>query len=170
MRDVIAAPLSGLDLRQHSSHHEAAIAEILGRSDYPKLAEEKRRELLAEALATAEIFSVEKVAAFSAATRNVLDPLRLAAQVETHFGTDALGIHIISMTDDVSDVLELQLLMKLTGAKLTIAPPATHRQRSRRRHLSQHDSLQQEALAGRTRLECGSLRATAKRGFPCTGS
>jgi phosphoenolpyruvate carboxylase len=52
----------------------------------------------------------------------VLDPLALAARAVAKFGPEALGIAIISMTDGVSDVLELELLQKVTGAALPIAP------------------------------------------------
>jgi len=62
----------------------------------------------------------------------------LAAAVASKFGRDALGVYIISMTDGVSDC-SVQLLLKLTGAQLPIAPCSkpsttwTARRRSSRR-------------------------------------
>lgn len=120
--EVFGLHAARLDLRQHSSHHEAAVAEVLGRPDYAKLSEENRRILLAEALASAKPVKPEKLAGFSAATRNVIDPLRVAAHAIARFGPQALGIYIISMTDDVSDVLEVCLLMHVAGTALPIAP------------------------------------------------
>jgi phosphoenolpyruvate carboxylase len=111
-----------LDLRQHSSQHEAAVAEVLGRPDYAKLAELEKRALLLARTPTARPLGAGELGALSAATRHVVEPLALAARVTAKFGPSALGIYIVSMTDDVSDVLEVELLQALTGAALPIAP------------------------------------------------
>ncbi len=111
-----------LDLRQHSSQHATAIAEVLERPDYEKLNEVDKRALLLASLATARPLAVEALARFTAVARHVLEPLHLAAVAGKKFGPQALGIYIISMTDDVSDVLEVELLQRLTGANLPIAP------------------------------------------------
>jgi phosphoenolpyruvate carboxylase len=111
-----------LDLRQHSSQHEAAVAEALARHDYGQLPEATKRELLAAALVTAKPLSAAGLAEFTGPTRHVLEPLRLAALAAARFGSEAFGIYIISMTDDVSDLLEVQFLMRLAGASLPIAP------------------------------------------------
>ncbi|HEY0968566.1 MAG TPA: phosphoenolpyruvate carboxylase [Opitutaceae bacterium] len=111
-----------LDLRQHSSQHEAAVAEVIDRDDYPRLSEEEKCAVLTSALAGRSEIPKVAISRFSAATRHVLEPLRLAALVSGKFGSDALGIYIISMTAAVSDLLEVRLLMKLTGATLPIAP------------------------------------------------
>ncbi len=111
-----------LDLRQHSEPHQAAVAEALARHDYARLPEATKCELLAAALVTAKPLSAAGIAEFSGATRHVLEPLRLAAQASSRFGPEALGIYVISMTNDVSDLLEVQFLMRLTGANLPIAP------------------------------------------------
>ncbi|RRJ98941.1 phosphoenolpyruvate carboxylase [Opitutaceae bacterium TAV4] len=125
--EVFGLHTASLDIRQHSSHHEAAVAELLRQlyqiDDYMKLGEQARRDALARALdrATSPL-DAEQRAALSAATRNVIDPLVLAGLAAAKFGPDALGIYIISMTDDVSDVLEVALLMRLAGAAMPIAP------------------------------------------------
>jgi phosphoenolpyruvate carboxylase len=111
-----------LDLRQHSAQHAAAVAEVIGRSDYTKLTESEKLAALVSALSSVKPLSAAALAAFSPATRHVLEPLQLTSQVVSKFGPSALGIYIISMTDGVSDVLEVKLLMKLTGAQLPIAP------------------------------------------------
>lgn len=120
--DIFGLHTARLDLRQHSGPHEAAVTELLGRADYPRLAEEDKRALLAAAIAKAEPLSETALARLSPATRNILDPLRVASLAMRRFGPAALGIYIISMTDAVSDVLEVAWLHRLTGVTLPIAP------------------------------------------------
>ncbi|HTJ77591.1 MAG TPA: phosphoenolpyruvate carboxylase [Rariglobus sp.] len=120
--DIFGLHTARLDLRQHSAHHENAVAELIDRSDYAKLDEATKCTLLAEALAGAKLLGSGALGKLSSATRNVLDPLRVATLASEKFGPDALGIYIISMTDAVSDILEVALLHKLTGASLPIAP------------------------------------------------
>ena len=120
--DVFGLHTARLDIRQHSGPHEAAVAELLDRSDYVKLPEAERRAVLAAALAKVKPLSASAVAALSSATRHVVEPLVLAAKIHAVLGRDCLGIYIISMTTDVSDVLEVALLMRLAGVELPISP------------------------------------------------
>jgi len=120
--DVFGLHTARLDLRQHSSRHEAAVAEALARPDYPKLTEEQKCRLLEGAIAGAGPLDAAVLARFSTATRDVIDPMVLAARAVACLGAGALGIYIISMTNGVSDILEVQLLQKLAGASLPIAP------------------------------------------------
>jgi len=120
--DIFGLHASHLDLRQHSGPHEAAVTELLDRADYAKLSEETKRELLAAAIDSALPLGATALGKLSAATRNILDPLRVAALAAAKFGPSSLGIYIISMTSEVSDILEVVYLMKLTGASLPIAP------------------------------------------------
>jgi phosphoenolpyruvate carboxylase len=120
--EVFGLHTARLDIRQHSSQHEAAVAEVLDRDDYPKLPEAEKRAVLLAALADANVLPAATLGKFSSATRHVLDPLALAARAAAKFGPESLGIAIISMTDGVSDVLELEYLQAVTGAALPIAP------------------------------------------------
>jgi phosphoenolpyruvate carboxylase len=120
--DIFGLHTAHLDIRQHSGPHEAAITEILGRADYPRLSEAEKRELLTVAIAKAKPLSTAAIARFTPATRNILDPLGVVAHAMQRFGPDALGIYIISMTDAVSDVLEVALMHRLTNVTLPIAP------------------------------------------------
>ena len=120
--DVFGLHTARLDIRQHSAQHEAAVAEALGRDDYLKLPESDRRALLARSLAKVRPLTPAAIAALSAATRHVVEPLALAARVHARLGRDCLGTYIISMTTDVSDVLEVALLMRLAGVELPISP------------------------------------------------
>ncbi len=120
--DAFGLHVARLDLRQHSAAHAAAIAEITGRTDYPELEEAEKRSVLASAIAAARPLALMALVEFSPATRHVIEPLRLAALTARKFGPEALGIYIVSMTMEVSDLLEVQLLMRLAGASLPIAP------------------------------------------------
>ena len=119
--EVFGLHTARLDLRQHSAEHESAIAEVLGRADYPRLSERDKVASLLEALRGLPA-AARNVARFSAATRMVIDPLTLVARATAKFGREALGIYVISMTAGVSDLLEVEVLMKVAGAALPIAP------------------------------------------------
>ncbi len=120
--DVFGLHTARLDIRQHSAPHEAAVAELLGRSDYPKLPESERREVLAAALAKAKPLSASAISELSSSTRHVVEPLVLAGRARERLGPDCLGIYIISMTTDVSDLLEVAYLMRLAAVELPISP------------------------------------------------
>ncbi|MBI3887147.1 MAG: phosphoenolpyruvate carboxylase [Opitutae bacterium] len=111
-----------LDLRQHSEWHAPAVAALLQRPDYPGLAEDAKRELLTAALAAASVRPPETDAAWPESVRQVLGPLGVAARATADGGAAALGAYVISMTAEVSDVLEVALLQAWTGAALPIAP------------------------------------------------
>ena len=120
--DIFGLHTARLDLRQHSSQHEAAVAELIGRPDYAKLAEAEKRTVLLKELSTERVLTTADRVKLSAGARHVLDPLALVATAVTRFGPEALGIYIISMTDDVSDLLEVELLQRRSGTTLPIAP------------------------------------------------
>ncbi len=120
--EVFGLHLARLDLRQHSSLHEKAVAELLARPDYPARPEPEKQELLLGALAKVRPLSETELKALSAATRAVVDPLVLAAHVAATGDAEAFGLYVISMTAGVSDILEVELLQKLTGVALPIAP------------------------------------------------
>jgi len=120
--DVFGLHTARLDLRQHSSLHADAVAEALRRPDYAGLAEPAKVSLLLAAIAAAAPLAPAELGRFSPATRAVLDPLALTARAEAAFGPECLGLYIISMTAAVSDLLEAELLQRLTGATRPIAP------------------------------------------------
>ncbi len=120
--DIFGLGMAGLDLRQHSAWHAKAVGEVLGRPDYESLPEAEKQALLTDRLGEARELGAEKIAGFSSDARAVLDPLRLAVRAQAEFGPESLGIYIISMTNEVSDVLEVQLLQALAGVRLPIAP------------------------------------------------
>jgi phosphoenolpyruvate carboxylase len=113
--------LAGLDLRQHSRIHEAALAEILAlagvEEDYAALPEARRREILAAELADPRPLLPpfpESRARLSDATRSVLaslDAVRGAVARDRR----AVGCYIVSMTHEVSDLVEVMVLAKEAG-------------------------------------------------------
>jgi phosphoenolpyruvate carboxylase len=120
--DVFGLAMARLDLRQHSGPHARAIAELLTQPDYEQLAEPRKQELLTAALKNTGVMPADRAAGLSPETRAIIDPLRLAVRAQAQYGADALGIYIISMTNEVSDVLEVLLLQALAGVQLPIAP------------------------------------------------
>lgn len=120
--DVFGLHMARLDLRQHSGWHAKAVAEVLQQSDYEQLGEAQKLFLLTAALQEARVLDAGRVAGISEDARVVLAPLQLAVRAQAEYGADFLGIYIISMTNEVSDVLEVQLLQAWAGVRLPIAP------------------------------------------------
>jgi phosphoenolpyruvate carboxylase len=120
--DIFGLHTARLDLRQHSSQHEAAVAELLARPDYATLAEADKRALLLTAIGSGKKLTDSARTKLSDGSRQVMDPLALVATASNRFGPDALGLYVISMTDDVSDLLEVEFLQQLAGTALPIAP------------------------------------------------
>lgn len=103
-----------LDTRQHSAVHARAVASLLGREDYTQLAEEEKCRLLAAAIRRRP--RVPDAAAAEAKT--ALESLAAVGEAPA----DALGLYIVSMTADVSDLLEVVLLQTIAGTALPVAP------------------------------------------------
>ena len=120
--EVFGLHTAKLDLRQHSSLHEAAVADLLALPNYASMREEEKVKLLLGEISKASVLSASQLQRLSAASRSVVDPLRLAARALKAFGRESLGIYIISMTDGVSDILEVEYLQKVAGLALPIAP------------------------------------------------
>jgi phosphoenolpyruvate carboxylase len=115
---VFGFHLATIDLRQSSDQHELVLAELLRvariEPDYPALDEDARRTLLLRLLNDTRPLRVigHAYSAFAAGELAVFDAARDAL---TLYGRDALRHAIISHTEDVSDLLELLLLLKETG-------------------------------------------------------
>ena len=110
-----------LDLRQHSERHDSALAEVvaaLNLGDYLSWDDEQRTEFLLQELQNPRPLLPDYD--WSDETREVLDTYKMAALQPK----ECLGIYIISMASQVSDVLAVNLLMKASGFKwdMPIAP------------------------------------------------
>jgi len=117
LTETFGFALAGLDVRQHSGVHEAAVAEILRlarvEQDYSALSEEERLALLEAELESPRPL-LPRGATLSERSAGVMETL---AVVREAIAVDPRSIqaYVISMTHDVSDMLEVMLLAKEAG-------------------------------------------------------
>jgi phosphoenolpyruvate carboxylase len=115
---VFGFHLATVDLRQSSDKHEAVVAELLKiakvEPDYSALAEDARRDLLVRQLNDARPLRV-RAAAYSAHTVAELAIFEAAVVMLARYGRASMRHYIISHTEDVSDLLEVMLLLKEVG-------------------------------------------------------
>ena len=134
LRKAVAAfgfHLATVDLRQNSDVHEAVIDELLREAgvtpDYRALAEpERHRVLLAELASPRALRSA--FARYSELARGELAILEAAAAVHRRLGPAAIRQYVISKTDNVSDLLEVAVLLKEVGLVTPGAEPASRLQ------------------------------------------
>ena len=124
--DVFGFHLATLDVRQHAERHRRAIAEVLERYGltrrYEAMPEQDRVALLSR-----EINSKRPLTAqldFSEATNETVGLLRLIRRAHQAVGHEAVQTYVISMTTQVSNVLEVLLLARDAGlyGKIDVAP------------------------------------------------
>ena len=110
--------LAALDLRQNADVHERVVAELLKvagvEADYPALGESERVALLRRELAGPRLLT-SPFATYSDETRSELEIVRAAAEAHARYGPAAITAYIISKTDSVSDLLEVNILLKEAG-------------------------------------------------------
>ncbi len=121
--------LAKLDIRQNSTYHEKAIAQILKKSGFEKFDFHNWDEETRVGFLTTEL---EKHAPITNITilygeeaDNVLDYFRVLRQHINQYGSDGIGSLIVSMTRSLSDLLVVYLLMRetqLLGTNLRVAP------------------------------------------------
>ncbi len=115
--EVFGFHMAALDVRQHSRVHEAAVAALLRLAgvadDYAALPESERRALLDAELANPRPL-LPRGAALPEAARLVMETFEVVGEIVAREPA-ALGSFIVSMTHDVSDLLEVLLLAKEAG-------------------------------------------------------
>ena len=115
---VFGFHLAPIDLRQNSDVHERVVAELLEiarpGTDYRAQDEAGRCALLLEELATARPLASPHVK-YSEESEGELAIFHSARRAHLRYGTAAIQNCIISKTDDVSDLLELAVLLKEAG-------------------------------------------------------
>ena len=115
---VFGFHLASVDLRQSADRHAAVVAELLAvariEADYAALDEPARRAVLLAQLNEARPLRV-RAARYSQSTQGELAIFEAAVEMLERFGPDALRHCIISHTEEVSDLLEVLLLMKEVG-------------------------------------------------------
>ncbi len=117
--EVYGFHLAHLDIRQESSRHSEAIAEIANYlqvlpKPYDELSEAERVGWLSAELQTRRPL-IPSTLAFSAKTNETVETLRMVHRLQHEFTTDICHSYIISMCRSVSDILEVLLLAKEAG-------------------------------------------------------
>ena len=115
--EVFGFHLATLDVRQHSERHRQAMAEVLERydlvDDYANLDETDRVKVL-----TQEIANLRPLTAlldFSDETNETVSLFRLIRTAHEQMGESAIQTYIISMTTQVSHILEVLLFARDAG-------------------------------------------------------
>ncbi len=110
--------LATLDLRQNSAVHERVVAELLKvagvEGDYLALDETARVTLLRAELSNARPLT-SSFAEYSEETTGELNIVRAAAAAHGRYGAGCITNYIVSMAQSVSDLLEINLLLKEVG-------------------------------------------------------
>jgi phosphoenolpyruvate carboxylase len=116
--DCFGFHLASLDIRQNSAVHERTVAELIDAAtpgmSYLALNEEARIALLAKELRSARPLTSVFVK-YSEETLGELAVFHAAAEAHARFGADVIPQCIISMSEGVSDLLEVALLLKEVG-------------------------------------------------------
>jgi phosphoenolpyruvate carboxylase len=136
--EIFGLHLARLDLRQHSAWHEAALVEVFGKmaaaglapnaraaelaQRYAELSEAEKLELLDALLAQPNSSMLESVGALGDDARRVLEPMQLAREAIKRYGREIMGVYVISMTNALSDVLEVLLMMEWCRLSMPIVP------------------------------------------------
>ncbi len=117
--EVFGFHFVALDIRQHSERHAAALAELLcvtglRQEDYTKLNEEERIKILENLLRDPRILSRPGLS-LSQSTNHILNTFSTIRQAREVFGKKAVTCYIISMSNTLSDLLEVQFFCKEAG-------------------------------------------------------
>ena len=122
--EVFGFHLAVLDIRQNSSRHDEAIEELQAKSGAPpdkpyrEMSESQRRYLLDHWWEN-QPWNAEEALASGPAAREVIGTYQvLARQVAAH-GSDGMGLSIVSMTRDVSDLMAVHLFARIAGLRVS---------------------------------------------------
>jgi phosphoenolpyruvate carboxylase len=110
--------LATLDLRQNADVHARVVAELLKVAgvtpDYDALPEPERVALLRRELGSERLLA-SPYASYSPEALSELSIVRAAAEAHQRYGPDCISTYIISKCDSVSDLLEVNILLKEAG-------------------------------------------------------
>ncbi|MBD1383443.1 phosphoenolpyruvate carboxylase [Metabacillus arenae] len=110
--------LATLDIRNHSGEHEAAITEIFQKvklaENYASLPENEKLKVLESVLKDPRpvLLSHED---YTKETQEILKAFKMIKDAHLEFGTRAIEVYLISMTEAASDLLEVLVLAKEFG-------------------------------------------------------
>ena len=115
---VFGWTLAPLDIRQNSAVHGAVIAELFEfvapGTSYAELNEDEKVKILLKELETSRPL-VSPHTQYSEETTKELGIFNAARAAHLKFGKNCIRTSIISMTNDLSDILELAVLLKEAG-------------------------------------------------------
>ena len=110
--------LATLDLRQNAEVHERVVAELFKvagvAADYAALDEETRVLMLRRELASERLLA-SPYAGYSPETLSELEVVRAAAEAHRRYGRGCITTYIVSKCESVSDLLEVNILLKEAG-------------------------------------------------------
>ena len=153
--EVFGFHLVSLDLRQHSSVHEAAVAELLGRAGkegYAGLDEPARVALLTGLLERAFVPAARS--GLTPETRDLLATLDVVGRARRDQGAQACERYVVSFTSEPSDLLEVLFLARAAGLAPDELRPVPL--------LEQLEDLERAEGFARRALELGPLRVAIR--------
>lgn len=107
-----------LDVRQESSRHSEAVAELFANLpkpiDYNALDEQEKMTLLGERLRQQQLLHVEEEA-LSDPTRETLEVFRTMRRMREEVSSEVFGTYVVSMTHAASHVMEVLILAQQAG-------------------------------------------------------
>ncbi len=119
--------LATLDLRQNADVHERVVGELLRvagvSTDYGSLNEADRIALLRRELATERLLS-SPYATYTPETASELSIVGAAAQAHRRYGPECVKSYVVSKCESVSDLLEVNVLLKEAGLYRVQGAPA----------------------------------------------
>ena len=98
--------LLSLDVRQNAIVHREVVGECLGESEWLQWSSKKRTQRISEALKNKESPLNKK----STLTKKTLAVFQAIAFCKRKYGKESIGLFIISMTQDIDDILSVLLL------------------------------------------------------------
>ncbi len=124
--EVFGFHLATLDLRQNSEVHERVVAELLRVAglevDYLSADEAARIALLRQELATPRLLA-SPYAQYSPETISELAVVHAAARAQARYGRECITTCIVSKCNSLSDLLEVNVLLKEAGLYRPGNPP-----------------------------------------------
>lgn len=117
--DVFGFHLASMDIRQHARHHRQAVDELV--PDYAGADDAKRVELVTAQLNSKSPLDVSRA---SDEVKDLLGLFDVIQSAQVSNGAFAMETYIISMTESVSNMLEVLLLAKNAGlfGRIDIVP------------------------------------------------
>jgi len=110
--------LMQLDVRQESTRHTEAIAEILAGLDQPlaynEMSEDQRLATLADLISRSDPLNIDR-SVITERTRESLEVFEVMARMRKEISINAFGSYVISMTHAASHILEVMLLARQAG-------------------------------------------------------